>query len=79
MIQQGIQKHEEIDSGQGRFHKDRKDNNQGAALRYLAHDLIDTKSRVILRRKVTRATSRAEREAALEMDELEATIDDPSG
>jgi IS5 family transposase len=45
----------------------RKDNNQGAALKYLGHDLIDTKSRVILRRNVTRATSRAEREAALEM------------
>jgi transposase len=45
----------------------RKDNNQGAALKYLGHDLIDTKSRVIVRRKVTEATSRAEREAALEM------------
>lgn len=45
----------------------RKDYSQGAALKYLAHDLIDTKSRVILRRKVSRATGTAEREAALEM------------
>lgn len=45
----------------------RKDNSQGAALKYLAHDLIDTKSRVVLRRTVTRATGTAEREAALEM------------
>ncbi len=55
----------------------RKDNNQGAALKYLGHDLIDTKSRVILRRKVTEATSRAEREAALEMvDEVVETWDE---
>lgn len=55
----------------------RKDSNQGAALRYLTHDLIDTKSRVILRRKVTHATSRAEREAALAMvDEVMVEWDD---
>lgn len=45
----------------------RKGNNQGAKLGYLAHDLIDTKSRVILRRKVSLATGTAERQAALEM------------
>lgn len=45
----------------------RKDKNQGAAPKYLGHDLIDTRSRVILRRTVTQATSTAEREAGLEM------------
>jgi transposase len=45
----------------------RKDHSQGAALKYLAHDLLDTKSRVILRRKVTRATGRAEPQAGLKM------------
>ena len=45
----------------------RKGNGRSANLCYLAHDLIDTKSRVILRRAVTRATGSAEREAALQM------------
>lgn len=45
----------------------RKGNGRAANLCYLAHDLIDTKSRVILRRAVTRATGGAEREAALQM------------
>lgn len=45
----------------------RKGNGKSANLCYLAHDLIDTKSRVILRRAVTRATGGAEREAALQM------------
>jgi IS5 family transposase len=45
----------------------RKGNGRPANLCYLAHDLIDTKSRVILRRAVTRATGSAEREAALQM------------
>lgn len=34
---------------------------------YLAHDLIDTKSRVILRRQTSQATGTAERDRALEM------------
>ncbi len=45
----------------------RKGDVRAANLCYLAHDLIDTKSRVILRRAVTRATGGAEREAALQM------------
>jgi transposase len=45
----------------------RKGDSREARLSYLAHDLIDTKSRVILRRRVTRATGTAERDAALEM------------
>ena len=55
----------------------RKSHQKGAGLKYLTHDLIDTKSCVILRRKVTKAGSTAERDAALEMlDEvLEAQED----
>lgn len=45
----------------------RKGDKRGARLSYLAHDLIDTKSRVILRRHATLATGTAERDAALEM------------
>lgn len=45
----------------------RKGNQRGARLSYLVHDLIDTKSRVILRRKASLATGHAERDAALEM------------
>lgn len=45
----------------------RKGDLRSAYLCYLAHDLIDTKSRVILRRAVTKATGGAEREAALQM------------
>lgn len=45
----------------------RKGNAREAGLKYLGHDLIDTKSRVILRREVTLATGTAERDAALEM------------
>jgi len=45
----------------------RKGDQRGARLSYLVHDLIDTKSRVILRRKATLATGHAERDAALEM------------
>jgi transposase len=45
----------------------RKGNQRGARLSYLAHDLIDTKSRVILRRKTSLATGNAERDTALEM------------
>ncbi|MCJ7626866.1 MAG: transposase, partial [Longimicrobiales bacterium] len=49
----------------------RKGKNRDARLSYLAHDLLDTKSRVILRRKATQATGRAEPDAALLMvDEL---------
>jgi transposase len=44
---------------------------------YLGHDLIDTKSRVILRRRASLATGRAERDTALEMlDEVLATKDE---
>ncbi len=45
----------------------RKSPNQGARLRYLVHDLVDTKSRVILRRRASRASSFAEREVTLEL------------
>lgn len=49
----------------------RKGDQQNAQLRYLTHDLIDTKSRVILRRRMSLATGSAERDTALEMlDEL---------
>ena len=49
----------------------RKGKDREARLSYLAHDLLDTKSRVILRRKATRVTGRAEPDAALQMvDEL---------
>lgn len=45
----------------------RKGDNRGARLSYLAHDLIDTKSRVILKRRASRASSAAEREVGLAM------------
>jgi len=45
----------------------RKGNQRGARLSYLVHDLIDMKSRVILRRKASLATGTAERDTALEM------------
>jgi transposase len=45
----------------------RKGDLSSTRLSYLVHDLIDTKSRVILRRRVSRATGTAERDCALEM------------
>jgi len=45
----------------------RKGNQRGARLSYLIHDLLDTKSRVILRRRTSLATGNAERDTALEM------------
>ena len=45
----------------------RKGNGQGAKLSYLVHDLIDTKSRVILRRRASHATTVAEREVGLDL------------
>lgn len=55
----------------------RKGNTKEARLSYLSHDLIDTRSRVILRRSVTRATGTAEREAGLEMlDEIRENQDE---
>lgn len=45
----------------------RKGKDREARLSYLAHDLLDTKSRVILRRKATQVTGRAEPDAALLM------------
>jgi transposase len=45
----------------------RKGDAREAKLRYLIHDLIDTKSRVILRRKASLATTAAERECAGKM------------
>ncbi len=45
----------------------RKGDHRAAKLSYLAHDLIDTKSRVVLRRRASLATGSAEREVALEM------------
>ena len=55
----------------------RKGMHREARPSYLAHDLIDTKSRVILRRKATLATGTAERDTALEMlDEILETKDE---
>jgi len=45
----------------------RKGGNQGARLSYLVHDVIDTKSRVILGRRASEAGGKAEREVALEL------------
>lgn len=45
----------------------RKGRNVGARLSYLVHDLVDTKSRVILRRRASVASSFAEREVTLEL------------
>jgi transposase len=45
----------------------RKTAGKGAHLSYLVHDLIDTKSRVILGRRASLATGRAERDIALEL------------
>ena len=45
----------------------RKASGQGAHLSFLVHDVIDTKSRVILGRRTSLATGTAEREAALEL------------
>jgi len=51
----------------------RKGSNQGAQFSYLVHDVIDTKSRVILGRRASEATGTAERDLALELlDEHEA-------
>ena len=55
----------------------RKGNQRGASLSYLVHDLIDTRSRVILRRKASLATGSAERDTALQMlDEVLDSIHD---
>jgi transposase len=55
----------------------RKGNQRGACLSYLVHDLLDTKSRVILRRKTSLATGNAERDTALEMvDEVLESLDE---
>lgn len=51
----------------------RKGDARGASLSFLVHDVIDTKSRVILGRRASLATGTAEREAALKLlDEHEA-------
>ena len=51
----------------------RKGHRRGAQLSYLVHDVIDTKSRLILGRRASLATGVAEREIALELlDEHEA-------
>jgi IS5 family transposase len=47
----------------------RKGDAAPAKLSYIAHDLVDTKSRVILRRRASPASSMAEREVGLEMIE----------
>ena len=55
----------------------RKGDNRESRLSYLAHDLIDTKSRVILRRRASLATGTAERDLGLEMlDEVLEAADD---
>lgn len=45
----------------------RKGPNQGAQLSYLVHDVIDTKSRVILARRASEAATKAERDVALDL------------
>lgn len=45
----------------------RKGDLRSARLCYLAHDLIDTRSRVVLRRRVSQAVGSAERKMALQM------------
>lgn len=45
----------------------RKSPNQGAQLSYIVHDLMDTKSRIILGRRASEAASWAEREVALDL------------
>lgn len=51
----------------------RKSYDQGAQLSYLVHDVIDTKSRVILARRASEANGMAERDVALELlDEHES-------
>lgn len=52
----------------------RKGSNQDAKLRYLVHDLIDTESRVILRRRASHANNVAEREVGLEL--LDEVLDE---
>ncbi|HEV2148224.1 MAG TPA: IS5 family transposase [Longimicrobiaceae bacterium] len=59
------QTHRSTSDPQARLY--RKEKGKETRLCYLLHDLIDTKSRVILRRKVSRAHSSAEREVALAM------------
>lgn len=59
------QTHRSTSDPQARLY--RKSKGQEARLSYLMHDLIDTKSRVILRRRVSPAHSGAEREVALAM------------
>ncbi len=54
----------------------RKGGGKEAKLSYLMHDLLDTKSRVILRRRISLAHSAKEREMALEMlDEVQQKQD----
>ena len=55
----------------------RKGEHRESRLSYLAHDLIDTKSRVILRRKASLATGTAERDLGLEM--LDEVLDAAEG
>ncbi len=59
------QTHRSTSDPQARLY--RKGRGKETRLSYLLHDLVDTKSRVILRRKVSRAHSSAEREVALAM------------
>lgn len=59
------QTHRSTSDPQARLY--RKGKGKETRLSYLLHDLVDTKSRVILRRKVSRAHSCAEREVALAM------------
>ena len=65
------QTHRSQSDGDARLY--RKGKQRGAKLSYLVHDLIDTKSRVILGRRASLATGTAERESALALlDEHEA-------
>lgn len=45
----------------------RKGRQEGAQLSYLVHDVIDTKSRIILGRRASEAATKAEREVALKL------------
>jgi transposase len=59
------QTHRSVSDPEARLY--RKGDLSSTRLSYLAHDLIDTKSRVILRRRVSQAGGSAERDLALQM------------
>jgi hypothetical protein len=61
------QTHRSTSDPEARLYRKGKGKGKESKLSYLVHDLIDTKSRVILGRKVSEAHSSAERRACIEM------------